>query len=295
MNDRPTARVARFSSQYHRPSHARAQQQRQRTPRKFSVIANPTAYPEEPTDIPLHTMDSYPEENYDDVSDSGNFFSRTFKSFRKSFGRSTRRLRGGRQTRASLGDDDITYPASNEYYSENGLEQLESTSESRTGTPNSVFEDSFHPRIQRINSIVPEDESDQCAVLSKWIVSFVLFAAILTFATFSKVCFVAIASKYNDSLVVPSNDTGSVYEKSLQENSITFIQLVVILMTPQLFTAVRMFFGGIIGKSSKTYPWPSTFAIIIVSNVCILLGIYIYVPISMNLTIAPMYLMHNQV
>ena len=272
MNDRFIARVARFSSEYHGPFHAQAQQQRQRPPRKFSVMPNPSAHPEEPTDIPLHTIDSYPSENYDDVSDSGNIFSRAFKSLGKSFRKSTSRLRGRRQTQASLEGDDITYPASNEY-AENGLEQLESRTDSVT--PNSAFEDSFHPRPQRADSIVPDDKPDQCAVLSKRIVSFVLFAAILTFATFSKVCFVAIASKYNDSLVVPSNDTGSVYEKSLQENSITFIQLVVILMTPQLFTAVRMFFGGIIGKSSKTFPWPSTFAIIIVS-MCVYFWVYTY-------------------
>ena len=46
--------------------------------------------------------------------------------------------------------------------------------------------------------------------------------------------------------------------------SIAFIQVVIVLMSPQLVTFMRMLFGGIIGKSSSTFPWPSVAAIVLV-------------------------------
>ena len=50
-----------------------------------------------------------------------------------------------------------------------------------------------------------------------------------------------------------------------QQQSIAFIQVVIVLMASQLVTFLRMMFGGIIGKSSVTYPWPSIGAIALVS------------------------------
>ena len=49
-----------------------------------------------------------------------------------------------------------------------------------------------------------------------------------------------------------------------KQQSIVFIQVVIVLMSPQLVTFVRMLFGGIIGKSSSTYPWPSIGAMVVV-------------------------------
>ena len=51
-----------------------------------------------------------------------------------------------------------------------------------------------------------------------------------------------------------------------QQQSIAFIQVVIVLMSSQLVTFLRMMFGGIIGKSSATYPWPSIGAIALVSQ-----------------------------
>lgn len=60
----------------------------------------------------------------------------------------------------------------------------------------------------------------------------------------------------------PANGTSG--EPQRQQQSIAFIQVVIVLMSPQLVTFVRMLFGGIIGKSSSTYPWPSIGAIVLV-------------------------------
>ena len=267
MDDGDHIRRTRFQSEYH------AQSKRMGTPtRKLSVIVNPSVepnIPEVPSDIPLEALGTYSE---NDESEPGGgflnrFYQRAYRSVRN-LGRQTTRNRPRRATQATLAPGFVNYLETMEGM-ENGVYPPNDEEYEGTETPTNEEDlgiDTLVPRVSRHDSVVPDEEPDRCAVLSKWIVSFVMFSAILVLATFSKVCFVAIASKYNDSLVVPqSNETASPM-KSLQENSITFIQLVVILMTPQLFTAIRMFFGGIVGKSSKTYPWPSTVAMIVVST-----------------------------
>lgn len=90
---------------------------------------------------------------------------------------------------------------------------------------------------------------------------FVLFVAILISATLSKISFFAIASKLYDTVVNASNYTGTTRNDPTFQ-SVTFAQIVIILMTPQVVTIVRMFFAGIVGKSDKNYPWPSLKAFI---------------------------------
>ena len=85
---------------------------------------------------------------------------------------------------------------------------------------------------------------------------FSLFVAILISATLSKVSFFAIASKLYDTVVNASNYTGTTRNDPTFQ-SVTFAQIVIVLMAPQVITIVRMFFAGIVGKSEKNYPWPS--------------------------------------
>ena len=62
-----------------------------------------------------------------------------------------------------------------------------------------------------------------------------------------------------------ADSTGSGPQRITErQQSIVFIQVVIVLMSPQLVTFVRMLFGGIIGKSSSTYPWPSIGAMVAV-------------------------------
>ena len=272
MDDGDRGRRPRFKSEYHAPS-KRSTSRRIRAPtRKHSVIVNPSVepnIPEVPSDIPLEALGTYSENEESEPSGGflNRFYHRAYRSVRN-LRRSTTRNRNRRPTQASLAPDFVNYPESKEGV-ENGVYPSNDEDYAGTETPTNQEDlgiDTLRRRVSRQDSIILDEEPDRCAVMSKRIVSFVMFSAILVLATFSKVCFVAIASKYNDSLVVPqSNETASPM-KTLQDNSITFIQLVVILMTPQLFTAIRMFFGGIVGKSSKTYPWPSTGAMIFVST-----------------------------
>jgi len=127
-----------------------------------------------------------------------------------------------------------------------------------------------------------------------------LFSVILVCATLSKLCLVAITTQMHHALTVdfpmqPANnpfddlpedtdrfnDTtdseteltrrnaqqsmNSTVRITKQQQSIAFIQVVIVLMASQLVTFLRMMFGGIIGKSSATYPWPSIGAIALVS------------------------------
>ena len=273
MAARDRGRGSRFQSEYHAQSKVRSSRRSRAPTRKPSVIVNPSVepdIPEVPSDIPLEALGTYSENDESEPSDIGfltKFYHTAYRSVRNLGRRPTTRNRPRRATQATL-PGLVNYLETKEGM-ENGVYPPNDEDYEGTETPINEEDlgiDTLDRRVSRIDSIIPDEEPDRCAVLSKWIVSFVMFSAILVLATFSKVCFVAIASKYNDSLVVPqSNETASPM-KSLQENSITFIQLVVILMTPQLFTAIRMFFGGIVGKSSKTYPWPSTVAMIVVST-----------------------------
>lgn len=97
---------------------------------------------------------------------------------------------------------------------------------------------------------------------------FILFVSILICATLSKITFIAVASKLYDTVVNASNYTGTTRNDPTYQ-SVTFTQIVMILIAPQVVTIVRMFFAGIVGKSEKNYPWPSIKATIGVRNISI--------------------------
>ena len=89
----------------------------------------------------------------------------------------------------------------------------------------------------------------------KLVVIVILFLAVLASATLSKVTFAAIAAKMFDAVANTSHAVNG--ESDRKSYSITFTQIVFVLMSPQLITAVRMFLTGIIGKNRSSYPWPS--------------------------------------
>ena len=153
------------------------------------------------------------------------------------------------------------------------------------------------------------------AKLVRFITLLILFLGILTSATLSKVCLIAVTARLhhavyptilssNQSTSNPTNTTTSMMmtnitdpeNASIETNqtksqpssdsvapadqtlldvtrtaqcSISFVQLVIILVSCQLTTVIRMLFGAINGKSSITYPWPSLRATICVSHLLI--------------------------
>ena len=109
--------------------------------------------------------------------------------------------------------------------------------------------------------------------LVKLIFILILSSALLVSTTLSKVSFVAIASKLYTTIYNGTNITENSSLEDKRLSSITLIQLITVLMVPQVVTIVRMFFAGIIGKSQKNYPWPTCGAILTVSK-CIIPYIY---------------------
>ena len=143
---------------------------------------------------------------------------------------------------------------------EEGLGRMEG------GLQRSVSTTSLNSVISRFDNTIPrETYNGDIIKFVKLVFVLVLFCAILVTATLSKVTFVAIASKLFDATANISNFTTPKDDVGFQ--SVTFIQLVLVLMVPQLVTVVRMFFAGIVGKSQKNYPWPSPGAIVAVSAV----------------------------
>ena len=113
------------------------------------------------------------------------------------------------------------------------------------------------PSVEQNKFQIPQKEwNGKLIKLIRSIAIITLFFAVLASATLSKVSFVAIAAKMYDTVA-----NG---ESNRKQWSVTFTQIVVVLMIPQLITFVRMFIG-IMGKKQSVYPLPSIGALIVVS------------------------------
>ena len=124
-------------------------------------------------------------------------------------------------------------------------------------TQTSIGSDTLRSEGSQFDTNLPREKYNKAFLkLSKAVFVVVLFSAILATTTMSKVTFVAIASKLYENTGI-ANVTNSTTEDDRNLTSITFVQLVILLMTPQLVTVIRMFFSGIVGKGQKNYPWPS--------------------------------------
>ena len=124
-------------------------------------------------------------------------------------------------------------------------------------TQASIQRDTLRSEVSQFDTNLPREKYNKSFLkLSKVVFVVVLFSAVLAAVTMSKVTFVAIASKLYENTGI-ANVTNSTTEEEKNLTSITFVQLVILLMTPQLVTVIRMFFSGIVGKGQKNYPWPS--------------------------------------
>ena len=93
----------------------------------------------------------------------------------------------------------------------------------------------------------------------KWTFTLILLFLLVVSSVLSKTTFASIASTLavNNSGVVSGSNAQ--YES---KRSIAFVQLVLILITPQVLTILKALFLGIIGKGNKRFPWPSRQAIV---------------------------------
>lgn len=136
-------------------------------------------------------------------------------------------------------------------------EEEERQQETPTTPEEAEAGDLSSPSVEQDKFQIPQREwNGKLIKLVRSIAIITLFFAVLASATLSKVSFVAIAAKMYDAVA-----NG---ESNRRQWSVTFTQIVVVLMIPQLITFVRMFVG-IIGKKQSVYPLPSIGALIVVS------------------------------
>ena len=125
--------------------------------------------------------------------------------------------------------------------------------------------------FQRSDNQPVEDHDKQKGLhVPKWIkiVTFglviLLGSAVAFCAVLAKTTFAAIASRMYANF--SSHDLVGDENEKLRRDSVAFVQLILILCFPQVFTAIRTFFCGIAGKSSKQYPWPQPSSLVVVSS-----------------------------
>ena len=108
----------------------------------------------------------------------------------------------------------------------------------------------------------PAAESDHqptklsCKVLfARYFFTGLIFLLVLVSTALSKVCFANIAAQLNNNSLVGS-------KAEVKRRSVAFIQLVLVLCVPQAVTILKTLFLGILGKTTKHFPWPTWRALI---------------------------------
>ena len=95
-----------------------------------------------------------------------------------------------------------------------------------------------------------------CKVLfARYFFTGLIFLLVLVSTALSKVCFANIAAQLNNNSLVGS-------KAEVKRRSVAFIQLVLVLCVPQAVTILKTLFLGILGKTTKHFPWPTWRALI---------------------------------
>ena len=89
----------------------------------------------------------------------------------------------------------------------------------------------------------------------------VIGACALVGMVFSKITFVSITGRMYTLYTTLPQDTGN------NPRSVIFFQLVFILVIPEILSLGHCVIWGFIGKTSKSFPWPSWKAMVLVSKV----------------------------
>ena len=99
------------------------------------------------------------------------------------------------------------------------------------------------------------------AKFASFLFKLIVFLLVLVSAALSKVCFVNIAAQLNANSSVGQGSGGE------KRRSVAFVQLVLVLCVPQAVTILKTLFLGILGKTTKHFPWPTKRALL---KVCVL-------------------------
>lgn len=116
-------------------------------------------------------------------------------------------------------------------------------------------------RLRRRPRARSEEDSPQKSIslrVIKWISLCVVALCLWTATVVSKVSFVSITGRMFNLSEVTSTQNNRV-------RSILFIQLVFLMLVPEVISLFRCLFWGAIGKTTKKFPWPSKRALAWVS------------------------------
>ena len=112
----------------------------------------------------------------------------------------------------------------------------------------------------RFSKEVPEGTDTLPSVylrIIKWIALGFIALCICAGAVLSKVSLVSITGRMFNLTSYPDGQTSA--------RSLLFIQLTILLAIPELHSLIKCLVWGVIGKTTKKFPWPSQSAIIWVS------------------------------
>lgn len=154
-----------------------------------------------------------------------------------------------------------------------------------------TFEDTTHPSSESIGQGVSRVRSGrnvrsqkgasetgitkrqkQILVGIKFLFGVLLFLTVLTCNVLSKLSLVSLTEKlWIASHNISDQSTPSVLQASNTNKAVTvYWQLFLVVIIPQCVTFIRSFAFGVLGKSSRSFPWPSIVGTIVVSIVIII-------------------------
>ena len=117
------------------------------------------------------------------------------------------------------------------------------------------------PTSEQRRQLDEQPKKSSCkAKFASFCFTFIVFLFVLVSAALSKVCFANIAAQLNANSSVGNGSDGG------KRRSIAFVQLVLVLCVPQVVTILKTLFLGILGKTTKRFPWPTWKALL---KVCV--------------------------
>lgn len=104
--------------------------------------------------------------------------------------------------------------------------------------------------------------NNRLKVCTSWVVAATIALLVFVCAVLSKTAFMSIATR-----LYIGNTTSSTCNdvELIRQQSVAFVQLMIVLCIPQAFTALRTLFFGVLG-TQENFPWPSVWAFALVSG-----------------------------
>ena len=122
----------------------------------------------------------------------------------------------------------------------------------------------------------PPKHQLSCKVLfARYFFTALIFLFVLVSTALSKVCFVSIAAQLNINI---NSSVGN--EAGEKRRSVAFVQLVLVLCVPQAVTILKTLFLGVLGKTTKHFPWPTWPALLKVCSLSVRVFVHMQMLIS---------------